>query len=70
VRDDLRDLAMFCHTYPGRDPDDETLNTYYGLIDLIPDYIKKLFIPENDDLMEQARELELSMRVEDLSKKE
>jgi hypothetical protein len=31
---------MFCHVYPGLDPDQETLARYYGLLNLTPDRIK------------------------------
>jgi hypothetical protein len=56
LRDDLRDLAMFCAVYTGLDPDDETLCRYYGLLNLIPDAVKIAWGYGGEDSLEATAE--------------
>lgn len=56
LRNDLRDLAMFCSVYPGLDPDEETICRFYGLLNLIPDAVKIAWGYGGDENLDQSAE--------------
>jgi hypothetical protein len=47
---------MFCHIYPGLDPNEETVARFYGLLNRVPDDVKIAWGYGGDTSLEETAE--------------